>query len=375
MDDTLSEEDVARLLASPDAQARAEVADKVAAQHPRLSAAERKMAEDIFRLMVKDAEVRVRQALSRQLKENPLVPHDVAVTLARDVDEVALPMLRYSEVLTDDDLIDIVRSQGSAKRAAVAARARVSGPVADAVVDSHDEAAVAALVANQGVDFSQGTLERVVEQFGEDDAIGGLLAERQGLPVTVAERLMTRVSENIRNCLLTRRDLPPEVASALLVQAREMAVLGLTGTETDAIKLAEHLHRNSRLTPSIILRAVCIGDQIFFEAALAQLADIPIENARRLIHEAGRRGFAAIFEKAGLPQIFFHAMRAAVDVSRDMQFDGGPRDRERFSRRMIERILTQYGDLGVEFETDDLEYLLGKMNQLPSSAQSGLPVQ
>ena len=36
---------------------------------------------------------------------------------------------------------------------------------------------------------------------------------------------------------------------------------------------------------------------------------------------------------------------------------------------MIERILTQYGDLGVEFESDDLEYLLAKMAQLADDAR------
>ena len=56
-----------------------------------------------------------------------------------------------------------------------------------------------------------------------------------------------------------------------------------------------------------------------------------------------------------------------ITLSYEMEYDGGPNDRERFSRRMIERILTQYGDLGVEFATDDLEYLLAKMNQLPST--------
>ena len=47
----------------------------------------------------------------------------------------------------------------------------------------------------------------------------------------------------------------------------------------------------------------------------------------------------------------------------------GEYDRERYSRRMIERILTQYGDLGVEFESDDLEYLLAKMAQLADDAR------
>ena len=59
------------------------------------------------------------------------------------------------------------------------------------------------------------------------------------------------------------------------------------------------------------------------------------------------------------------AVRAALDVSRETEMDGGENDRERYARRMIERIMTQYDDLGVEFESSDLEYLLTKMDELP----------
>ncbi len=367
MDEKLKEEDVARLLADPSGDARAEIAAKLAAQHQRLSEKERRLAEDIFRVMVRDAEIRVRQALSRQLKENPLVPHDVAIALARDVADVAVPMLQYSDVLSDEDLIEIVKSQSSDKRQAVARRPHVSASVAGALVESRDTDAVATLVANEGADLTEPLLQRLVDEFAASDTVGEPLAARRNLPVTVAERLMARVSENIRAHLMARPDLTPEMATAMLIQARELAVLGLTDSETDVLRLVEHLHRNGRLTPSIVLRAVCMGDMTFFEAAVARLASIKVENARSLIHDAGKRGFEALFDKAGLPRKFFQAMRAAIDVSYAMEYDGGPNDRERFSRRMIERILTQYGDLGVDFANDDLEYLLAKMNQLPAT--------
>ena len=367
MDQKLKEEDVARLLANPSADTRAELATKIAGQHPMLSSAQRKLAEDIFRLMVKDAEVRVREALARQLKENPLVPHDVAMTLARDVDAVALPILQFSDVLTDEDLIEIVKSQSPDKQVAVASRAHVSAGVAEALVDTHNESVVATLVSNEGAELGESTLQKVVDEFGNSEKVGKPLVERANLPVTVAERLMATVSENLRAALAARPDLSPETVANLLIQAREMAVLGLADSDTDVAKLVDHLYRNGRLTPSIILRAVCMGDITFFEAALAKLARIKLENARTLIHDAGKRGFEALFDKAGLPKAFFRAMRAAIDVSYEMEYDGGPNDRERFSRRMIERILTQYGDLGVEFENDDLEYLLAKMNQLPAT--------
>lgn len=367
VEEKLREEDVARLLANPSADIRAEIAVKIAGQHPGLSDSQRRLAEDIFRLMVRDAEVRVREALARQLKDNPTVPHDVAAALAHDVEKVALPILQFSEVLTDEDLIEIVHSQGAEKQEAVARRAHVSAPLADALVETHNEAVVATLVGNEGAEIAETTLQRVVDEFGTSEVVGRPLVARSTLPITVAERLLTKVSENLRQALMARPDMSPETVATLLLHAREMAVLGLVEADPDVLRLVDHLYRNARLTPSIILRAVCMGDLVFFEAALAKLAHIKLENARTLIYDAGKRGFEALFDKAGLPKAFFAAMRAAVDVSHEMEYDGGPHDRERFSRRMIERILTQYGDLGVNFENDDLEYLLAKMNELPAT--------
>ena len=105
---TLTQDDVARLLTDPSAQTRAETAAKIAQDFgaDRLTPEEREMAQEIFRIMAKDAEVRVREALSFNLKENSAIPHEVAKAFAQDVDLVALPILQFSEVLTDEDLIE-----------------------------------------------------------------------------------------------------------------------------------------------------------------------------------------------------------------------------------------------------------------------------
>jgi uncharacterized protein (DUF2336 family) len=108
-----------------------------------------------------------------------------------------------------------------------------------------------------------------------------------------------------------------------------------------------------------------MGDLAFFEAALAELSGVSLKNSRTLIHDPGQLGLKRLYDKAGLPSAQFTAVRAAIDATRETEYDGGENDRERYSRRIIERILTQYGDLGVEFEADDLEYLLNKMSDLP----------
>jgi uncharacterized protein (DUF2336 family) len=238
-------------------------------------------------------------------------------------------------------------------------------------MESGDRKVVATLAANQGAELREPTLARMVDHYSSsDEEIGQALANRNDLPVTVLEQLMTHVSEKIRAHLLARPDMSPETASALLVQARELAVLGLTQASGEVGELVDHLAGHGRLTSSIILRAVCMGDLVFFEAGIARLAGIGIENARTLIHDKGKRGFPALYRKAGLPMSLFNAMSVAIDVAADMEYDGRPGDRERFSRRMIERILTRYGEDGIEFKNDDLDYLLARISQLPPSITS-----
>ncbi len=100
MTETLTAADVSRLMANPSADKRAGAAEKIAAQFQfgALNASERQIAADIFRAMVEDAEVRVREALTKNLKQCANLPHDIARSLAVDVESVAVPMLQFSEV-------------------------------------------------------------------------------------------------------------------------------------------------------------------------------------------------------------------------------------------------------------------------------------
>src|SRR5437763_8135081 len=151
----LAKSDVERLLADPSASTRADMVAALAKEFETgtLTTAERRLAEDIFRALTRDAAERVRQALSEHLKDSRDLPHDVALALARDIDAVALPMLQHSLVLTDADLIEIIREGGPGKQAAIAGRATLPAPVAEAIVDASEPAAVARLVGNDGADL------------------------------------------------------------------------------------------------------------------------------------------------------------------------------------------------------------------------------
>ena len=127
MSTTLSHADVARLLTNRSAESRVDLAEKIGSEidSPRLAHHELELAQDIVRILSKDIEIGVRTALAASVRAARNLPRDVALRMAEDVETVALPIISHSLVLTDQDLIEIVRRSSEPKQIAVARRATI----------------------------------------------------------------------------------------------------------------------------------------------------------------------------------------------------------------------------------------------------------
>ncbi|MDP9127392.1 MAG: DUF2336 domain-containing protein [Pseudomonadota bacterium] len=366
---SLSQADVARLMAERSPLVRAEVAGKLAKEldnNTHLSEAELALAHDIVRTMAKDVEVSVRQALSESLRNASRLPHDVALKLANDIESVALPILTHSQVLTDDDLANIVQKGAPSKQEAIAKRAVVSEKLSEALITAASETAVATLMGNTGARISEVSMNKAVDRFGDSTAVKEKIVTRETLPVAVTERLVNLVSENLKDYLVSHHELSPGVASDIMMGSRERTIIGLSSasSEQDLEKLIAQMHANKRLTASLVLRALCMGDIAFFETSMAVMANVPLLNARILIHDGGKLGLKSLYMKTGLPMQFLSAVRIAIDVVHETPMDGGARDRERYRARVIERVLTQAEILGPE----DVDYLLEKLSAITTVA-------
>jgi uncharacterized protein (DUF2336 family) len=364
----LTQADVARLLSNPAPEVRAEVAAKLGAEvdNPRMTEKELELAQDIIRVLAKDVAVSVRESLSLSLRKAQRLPHDVALQLAKDVESVSLPVLEDCLLLSDSDLMAIIGTGSDAKQTAIAKRPEVSAVLSEALVDKGSENVVATLVSNPRAQLSDQSLNKVVDRFPTSALVQEPLVKREQLPVTVAERLVNQVSEKLKDYLVTHHELSPTLAADMILQSRERATVNLVSqsSEADVEKLVVQLYRNKRLTPSLVLRALCMGDVAFFEAAVAVMANVPLVNARILIHDAGRLGLKSLYDKSGLPPRLLPAVRVALDVVRETELDGGERDIERYRARVIERILTQFEDM----QSEDIEYLIDKLGDVMGDA-------
>jgi uncharacterized protein (DUF2336 family) len=365
MPTALTPDDVRRLLANPSVEARAETAVKLARGYApaALTAEEQRLAVDIMRMMARDAETQVRAALAENLKSNPDIPHDVALRLARDVDAVALPVLTFSSVLSDDDLVAILREGAETKQVAIARRDGISETVSRVIASEAAVGAVAVLMANETAAIPEDAFGAAMDRFAGEEQVTGAMVRRGKLPIGIAERLVSVVSATLREQLAARHELPSGMATDLLLQARERAMVELAwgANQQELAALIDRLHANGRLTPTIVLRAVCTGDEDFFIAAMAKLAGIAVENARKLIEDRGGAGLRRLVEHCHLPRDFYAMARTALVVSRDLEHDGSAADRRRIARLVIERVVSSLDNVP---ETENLDYLIGKLAQL-----------
>ena len=359
----LTGSDVQKLVADPSAENRAEAAVKVAQvfSSGQLAPKERKIVEDIFRAMVRDTEELVRRSLSESLKTDPSVPHDVAAALARDLATVSLPMIEFSDVLSDQDLIEIVKARPASHQMAVARRAQVSSEVSEALADAGNEDVVATLVANPGALIGEATYGKVLDRFGTSEKVNAPLALRGNLSIRVVERLVSVVSESLREQLISRHGTSVDALTDLVLQVRERTIVSMLAggaKSKDVVDLVDELYEHKRLTPTIVMRALCMGDVTFFEAALARMANVPIRNTYRLVHDEGDLGLRALFQKCGLSLKMLSVARVAIKTAGELELQGNG-DRLHFRQLMIERLLTQFED---DFSSENLDYFITKLD-------------
>lgn len=373
---SLTQEDIRRLVRGDSPGERATAAYKICTRIDtlELSAEDRESAHQILELLSVDAAQLVRQALATTLRNSPKLPRDIAQRLARDADVIAIPLLRNSPVLTDEDLVEIVLAGSPEKQIAIANRAALGEGLTEVIALYGCKPAVEAVALNEGASFSDEAYAGVLKRFADDNAIKGALISRPRLPLHITEKLVAMVTGELFDRLVNKHELPPQLAIEIASGARERATLDLVeqaGLASDPPRFVQQLHLNGRLTPSLIMRALCLGHVNFVEHALGELAGVPHSKAWLMIHDAGTLGLKTIFERAGLPPGMFTAFRLAVDIFHKTEMDGAPGDRQRFRQRMVERVLTQFQAI----PRADLEYLLEKLDALDEARQPGAAEQ
>ncbi|NOZ32467.1 MAG: DUF2336 domain-containing protein [Alphaproteobacteria bacterium] len=108
-------------------------------------------------------------------------PGTVVLKLANDDIEVAQPLLEFSNVLSDDDLIDIVGSKSEKHRVAIAGRQKVTDRVGGAIVEHGQSESISKLVNNENAEIGSGTLPKLMSRANGDADLANVLRARKDI--------------------------------------------------------------------------------------------------------------------------------------------------------------------------------------------------
>jgi uncharacterized protein (DUF2336 family) len=305
-----------RVLADDDNEdVRAELAVKIARLMPGLSQRESShvfaLTLETLECLARDAAVRVRAILAEEIKRLDCIPRDIVLRLARDLNSVvAAPILQYSPLLSDADLIEIIAC-GEVQEAltAIASRKPVNEPVSDRLVQSLDVSAVAALLVNPDAKIRKDTLDKIVEQAEEINAWHMPLALRADLSARAIRRIGSLVGASILERLAARHDLSDATRIHLNreLRARLAEPAPVAGMASPADLVAE-AQKEGRLDGLFLEQAAQAGQREVVVLALAQLGNVTEQTVKKILSAGGAKPVVALVWHAHL------SMRVAFKI-------------------------------------------------------------
>jgi len=366
--DTEVRKTVARNMASPrqtdillakddDASVRGDLASKIARIAPGLSTNEQDKARQVtyeaLELLAKDQITKVREILSEALKDIVDAPPDVIKTLALDAEiAVSGPVLEFSPVLSDDDLLEIIEI-GAAKGGlnAISKRDGVAEIVSDAIVGTDDVSAIADLLSNDSAQIRESTLDDLIENAPDVTLWHAPLAGRPKLPDGAATRLAGFLADNLLGVLQERADLDDETLEKVKAVVKQRLGDEATGMDYNQasqdflnmappIGMVERLYNARKLDGNVVSKALGAGDYSFVLAALIVRTGLDPIIVKRIFLEKSAKGITALVWKAGMP----------VDMSEQLQ--------QRMGRISPSDVLTVGDEEKFPMSPDDLEFQL-----------------
>lgn len=271
----------------------------------------RELTIETLERLAHDTLPRVRQALAEEIKSLDCVPPRIIRKLAHDVECVAAPILEYSPLLSDSDLIEIISSaQASFALLAIARRKPLRANVSQAIAEAMDVPAIAALLVNSSAQVRAQTLEKIVQHAEKIRDWHLPLVLRNDLSQRAVRRLANFVSKALIDRLTAKHGLDEKTRRHLNDRMKSRIDEGEDVTAPKAAKPPDlqALKKAGKLDDAFIENAIEQGSRETVIASLALLAGIAPDLAARIFQTGSAKPITSLVWRAGL------SMRVAFKI-------------------------------------------------------------
>jgi hypothetical protein len=226
-------------------------------------------------------EVEARSHVAKLLAPLDRAPGNVVSKLANDEIEVAAPLLEFSNVLSDDDLIEIASKHSEAHRVAIAGRTSVPARVGDAIVEHGGAQSVGRLVQNEQAEIGKEALHKLVARASGDMQLATNLRGRGDIDWNALRNEIGAAGQKVLDTLGARsRPLDPVTADKVnqVVYNRMRNRAGFSSQEWKvAYNQVKALSDRRQLDERALIRFARFGYGHHSAAALTVLLDVSPE--------------------------------------------------------------------------------------------------
>lgn len=261
----------------------------------KLSVYAQELVTDILVGLTRQAEQDLRHALADRLAILPSVPLRMILHLANDEISVARPVLSKSPVLSDMDLVYIIKSQGPDYWRAIASRWTLSAQVADMLADLRDNGTAKVLAENAHITLSDHAIEVLAEMARESDDLARPLLARPELPARIAARLYKAVADDLKQYIVSKFD----IKDVRIEEAIDDVIMELSSSGREEYRPGETMLRDAaeaavhdRLSVSMMLDLLRRGQHQSFVACFSAYAGLPVEKALDILCQKSGQALA-----------------------------------------------------------------------------------
>lgn len=293
-----------------DGEVRVDLAFKIGRLVPTLTPDQTdrltKMALEVLEVLARDDLPRVRATIADEIKHASNLPPRIVNRLARDIEEiVAAPILEFSPLLSDEDLLDIIAGGvGGGALVALSRRRDLGERVTAAVAKTLDVNAVAALLANKSAQVREETLDMIAGGAEDIAEWHQPMVDRDHLPARVVRRIATFISAALLDALIERNKDQAEIVEELRQTIRQRIERGdLAPNQPDwesAAERAAKAHEAGTLNDAAIVAAIEAQDHAFVRHALALVSGIGINGVGSMLNTGSGKAITALAWHCGL---------------------------------------------------------------------------
>lgn len=243
-------------------------------------------------------------------------PRPLALRLAHEEIDIAAPIIRNTVSLTDDDLVGIVATKGSAHQIAVSKRAIVSEIVSEALVSHGDDTVVKSLLENQGARIGIDTYDKVLIRAEVNEELHEPLANRTTIPPDVLQELYTIVSGPMKNEILEKFNNYSEDEIQIAMERAKNRVAIINRVLPDDFEqkksIVTKMQIAGNLRPQSLPQIWRDGDKTLFYLVFAELCKIDYHAAARPFEKQDVDGIAILCRANGFERALFVTLAVFV---------------------------------------------------------------